>query len=49
VDWAQTLGTSQGDASRADKLARRLALRMNFKGWRMLSLHEDPKDLKLPW
>jgi hypothetical protein len=45
---AQTLGISQGDKSSAVKLARRLGLGMNFKGWRMLGLPEN-STLKVPW
>jgi hypothetical protein len=46
--WDHTLGISQGDKSSADKLARRLGLGMNFKGWRMrVSLRTPPP--KMPW
>jgi hypothetical protein len=47
-DLAQTLGISQGDKNSTDKLARRLGLGMNVKGWRMLGLPEDSNPLKVP-
>jgi hypothetical protein len=46
---AKTLGISQGDKNRADKLMRRLGLGMKFKGWRMSGLPEDPTTSKVPW
>jgi hypothetical protein len=45
---AQTLGISQGDKNRADKLVRRLRLGMNFKGWGMSGLPEAPNIPKVP-
>jgi hypothetical protein len=45
---AQTLDSSQGDRKSADKLARRLALRLNIKGWRMVGLPEDLNPLNVP-
>jgi hypothetical protein len=46
---AQGLDISQGETSKTDKLARRLGLGMNFKGWRMICLPVDLNTLNVLW